>query len=61
MVTSTLLNSPNPTMQLTVMSRAIGQGADGFSLAIALQGDDQFSGAHINAGENNGGLFHEWI
>jgi hypothetical protein len=47
--------------QLAMAGGTIGQGADGFSLAIALQGDDQFSRAHINTGENNGGLFHEWI
>ena len=47
--------------QLAMARGAIGQGARGFDLAITLQGDDQFLGADIQAGQDNGGLFHWWI
>jgi hypothetical protein len=38
-----------------VASRRIGQGAGSFSLAVAEDGHDQFSGADIEAGTDRGG------
>ena len=41
--------------QLAVVSRRVGQGAGSFSLAVAEDGHDQFSGADIEAGTDRGG------